>query len=119
MSHTTRSGGKHSTASGLVKKIETSPLKHKKRVQRLKRKMSAFVKEHRRMSKIYGLYAVAITLTYPVWFSAFWQACFIVYRQASSKAQANEQAAFVCLDARVRHGVSLSPDDLAASRYAA
>lgn len=66
MSHTTRSGGKHSTASGLVKKIETSPLKHKKRVQRLKRKMSAFVKEHRRMSKIYGLYAVAITLTYPV-----------------------------------------------------
>lgn len=58
------SGGKHSTPSELVKKIETSPLKHKKRVQRLKRRLSTFVKEHSRMAKKHGLYAVALTLTY-------------------------------------------------------
>lgn len=65
MSYTTTSCGSPPAAPAvLVKKIETSPLKHKKRIQRLKRKLSAFVKEHGRMAKKHGLYAVALTLTY-------------------------------------------------------
>lgn len=50
---------------GLVIKKETSPSKQRKRIRYLRRKLKAVTKEHVRMAKVHGLYAVALTLTYP------------------------------------------------------
>ncbi|MCU4119732.1 hypothetical protein [Variovorax sp. N23] len=50
----------------LVRKTETSPANHRKRILHLKRKLARITKEHWRMAKSHGLYAVALTLTYGV-----------------------------------------------------
>lgn len=48
----------------LVKKIGTSATALKKRVSTARKKIKAVTKEHRRIAKAKGLYAVAVTLTY-------------------------------------------------------
>lgn len=50
--------------SELVKKIETSAASLKKRVRICRKKLKAVTKEHRRIAKAKGLFAVAATLTY-------------------------------------------------------
>lgn len=48
----------------LVKKIETSATSLKKRVRTARKKIKAVTREHRRIAKVKGLYATALTLTY-------------------------------------------------------
>lgn len=50
----------------LVRKIETSPANRRKRVLHLKRKLAKTTKEHQRIAKSHGFYAIALTLTYGV-----------------------------------------------------
>lgn len=52
------------SAPVLVRKTATSPAQHRKRMRRLQHKFAKTIKEQRRIAKIHGLYAVALTLTY-------------------------------------------------------
>ncbi|WP_225560942.1 hypothetical protein [Comamonas sp. CMM02] len=55
--------GTHSLGE-LVNKIETSASTLNKRIRICRKKLKAVTKEHRRIAKTEGLYAVAVTLTY-------------------------------------------------------
>lgn len=61
--HTPPLRGPHGLGE-LVKKIETSAASLKKRVCPCRKKLKAVTKEHRRIAKANGLFAVAATLTY-------------------------------------------------------
>lgn len=61
--NTTSPRGSHRLAE-LVKKIETSAASLKKRVRICRKKLKAVTKEHRRIAKAKGLFAVAATLTF-------------------------------------------------------
>lgn len=64
MHHNIPSSGGPRRFSELVKKIETSAASLKKRVRICRKKLKAVTKEHRRIAKAKGLFAVAATLTY-------------------------------------------------------
>ncbi|MFZ7321240.1 rolling circle replication-associated protein [Comamonas jiangduensis] len=61
--HTPPLRGPHGLGE-LVKKIETSAASLKKRVRICRKKLKAVTKEHRRIAKAKGLFAVAATLTF-------------------------------------------------------
>lgn len=64
MHHNTTSPRESHRLAELVKKIETSAASLKKRIRTCRKKLKAVTKEHRRIAKAKGLYAVAVTLTY-------------------------------------------------------